>query len=235
MGQGESITYKYTFSTEGEPTRSVEVNLAKDTLALEHDAASANAPDWAKLTHSQCANCPLKPEDSPNCPAAMGLLPVMDQFDQSIARKLVDVTVETANRTYSKKTNLQEALGSLVGLLMVTSGCPVMAKFRPLALTHLPFATMDETNFRMLSMYLLAQFFVQKKTGEGDWDFKHFLEMHEEVRTVNQSFHERLASVGGEEGSPASLLILDLFSRSLSYSLEEGTLSEIKNIFEPYL
>lgn len=235
MASNEVITYKYVFAFDEDAPRSVEVRLDKANLQLQSEVDEAAAPQWTELTHSQCSNCPLKPEDSPRCPAAVSLVPVMKNFDQSIARKLVNVTVETVNRKYVKKTNLQEALGSLVGLLMVTSGCPVMAKLRPLALTHLPFATMDETNFRMLSMYLLAQFFVQKKTGEADWELKEFLTIHEEVRTVNQFFHERLASVGGQEGSPAALLILDLFSRSLSFSLEEGSLSEIKSVFEPYL
>jgi Domain of unknown function (DUF6901) len=51
-------------------------------------------------------------------------------------------------RSYFKKTTMQKGIVSLLGILLVSSGCPVMAKLRPMVRFHLPFASMLATTFR---------------------------------------------------------------------------------------
>ncbi len=48
-------------------------------------------------------------------------------------------------------------LSPLIGIVMTTSGCPVMEHRNPMERFHLPFATLEETIFGMVSMYLLVQ------------------------------------------------------------------------------
>ena len=52
---------------------------------------------------------------------------------------------------------------SLIGIYMVTSGCPIMDKLRPMARFHLPFASTEETIYRAISTYLLGQYFLEQK------------------------------------------------------------------------
>tara|TARA_B100000686_G_scaffold86198_1_gene93073 strand:- start:90 stop:251 length:162 start_codon:yes stop_codon:yes gene_type:complete len=47
----------------------------------------------------------------------------------------------TDERCYVEHTTMTEAVSSLLGIYMVTSGCPVMDKLRPMVRFHLPLAT----------------------------------------------------------------------------------------------
>lgn len=62
----------------------------------------------------------------------------------------------TEERTYSKDTLLQQGLASLLGIVMTTSGCPVLEPLKPMVRFHLPFATLTETVYRMVSMCLVG-------------------------------------------------------------------------------
>ena len=90
----------------------------------------------------------------------MSLAGLIDLFHDSISYDKVDVSIETESRHYSKNTALHNALASLVGVLLATSGCPVLGKLKPMVRHHLPLASVQETIYRVLSMYLLAQYFM---------------------------------------------------------------------------
>ncbi len=66
-----------------------------------------------------------------------------------------------------------------MGIYMVTSGCPVMGKLKPMVKFHLPFASGEETSYRMVTMYLLAQFFKYKNGKEPDWDLKNLVKIYD--------------------------------------------------------
>ena len=53
---------------------------------------------------------------------------------------------------------VQMGVSSLLGVIMTTSGCPIMAQLKPMVRFHLPFASLEETIFRMVSMHLVAQY-----------------------------------------------------------------------------
>ena len=111
----------------------------------------------------------------------------------------VDVVVSSEARSYMKRTSLQQGLSALMGIYMVTSGCPVMAKLKPMVRHHLPFATIEETTYRVLSTYLLSQYFIGKRGGEPDWEMKNLLQLYDEIKQVNASVCRRLSSVKSEE------------------------------------
>jgi hypothetical protein len=229
----DRLTYRYTFDLGSGLKREAVVHLDPHSLQLQMPVLPQK-PEWTRLSCCQCSNCPLKEDTDPDCPAALSLVEVVRLFDQTITRRLVNVTITTATRTYQKETSLQEGLSSLVGLCMASSGCPILARLRPLVVNHLPFATVDETAFRVLSMYLLAQFFIAKRTGKPDWTLSGLAALYEEVHQVNQSFYQRLALASREDASPAALIILDLFSQSLSFAVSEQDLSTIERLFSPY-
>ncbi|MDN5353885.1 MAG: hypothetical protein PWQ09_641 [Candidatus Cloacimonadota bacterium] len=53
--------------------------------------------------------------------------------------------VESKNRNYVKDTTIQRGVSSMLGMFLVSSGCPVLTKLKPVVKFHLPFA--DYINF----------------------------------------------------------------------------------------
>ncbi len=118
---------------------------------------------------------------------------------------------------------------------MVTSGCPVMDKLKPMVRYHLPFATEDETRYRVISMYLIAQYFIHRKGEEPDWDLKNLVKIYDEVRVVNKSFSKRLSNIKIEDASINALIILDCFADFVKFSISKDMLDDMKTMFRAYL
>jgi len=52
---------------------------------------------------------------------------------------------------------------------------PIFEKLKPMVRFHLPFASIEETKYRAISMYLLAQYFLYQQGSQPDWDLKNWL------------------------------------------------------------
>ncbi|MCL7944844.1 hypothetical protein [Marinobacter sp. ATCH36] len=206
-----NVTYQFRF----EDNRSVDFKVT-DQPAV----AKANLPAWTKLDHCQCSNCPLKVSESPQCPAAVKILPVVNQFQAEDAYQKVDVVVTDDRRTYSKSTTLEEALRSLLGLKMATSGCPVLSELKPMAVHHLPFASNDEFIMRSVSHYLLQQYLAKRNHQEPDWDLKGLVERNQRLQLVNQALWQRIHSVCKGDSNLKALLNFFSMASSVSFSLE---------------
>jgi hypothetical protein len=114
-------------------------------------------PFWAALGCKQCENCPLKADTHPHCPVAVQLVGVIERLEQLVSYDQVRIDVQTAERTVTHETTAQQALSSLLGLIIATSGCPRTEFLRPMARFHLPLASEMETLYRSVTMYALAQ------------------------------------------------------------------------------
>ena len=130
----------------------------------------------------------------------------------SISCEDVDVLISTEARTYMKRTSVQAGVSSLVGLYMATAGCPIMQRLRPMVYCHLPFATLEETVYRVLAMYMLAQHFVYREGGEPDWELKGLVKVYDDVRLVNEHFARRLMCAAREDASLNALVQLDVLA-----------------------
>ena len=159
------------------------MRLDANTLALV-PAKSVPKPAWTKLKYFQCANCPLG-DDVEDCPVAVSLSALVETFKDAISFEHTTVRVETVERAYEKETTLQKGLSSIIGIYMVTSNCPVMDQLRPMVRFHLPFASLDETIYRAVAMYLVGQYFRMRNGRTPDWDLKHLSEIYAEVAKVN--------------------------------------------------
>lgn len=233
--EASAVTYHYTFTRPDGRQHTFVVQLDRTTLQLRAARAAEALPAWTALEHHQCGNCPLKRAESPHCPAAVSLVEVVSAFGGALSYETVEVMIETDARRYLKRTSLQQAVSSLIGLLMVTSGCPVMGKFRPMVRHHLPFADVDETRYRVLSMYLLAQYFLAQHHGEPDWQLDRLVELYESVRTVNSAFAKRLADATAGDANVNALVILDSFADTITFSIDEHLLDELELVFQSHL
>ena len=225
----DPIRYRYTFRFADGSEKRFEVNLDPATLALIPPVDPAK-PDWTKLGYHQCEQCPLK-EDTSHCPVAVNLASLVESFKDTLSHEDISVTVETAQRTYSKQTSLQQGLSSIIGIYMVTSNCPVMDRLRPNARFHLPFASAEETMYRAVSMYLTAQYFRMKQGEAPDWTLEHLSEIYQGVWRVNKGMTERLSHASTQDANVNAVIVLSTFGSALDNYLEE-CLAEIAPLFD---
>lgn len=229
-----ALPMRYTFRLAGGRTAEITVTLDARTLGLRQPDLP-EYPPWTALQFEQCSNCPLRPEEHPRCPAAVSVMEAIEHFGDIISHEEADVSIETPARTYRKRTSMQDAVSSLLGLTMASSGCPILAKLRPMVRHHLPFSTVEETHYRVLSMYLLAQYFRSQNGEEPDWDLSELKDLYEEIRVVNESFARRLKGLRIQDTSANALSILDAFALMVSVSIDRHRLDDLERLFAPYL
>ncbi|EKD41439.1 MAG: hypothetical protein ACD_73C00721G0004 [uncultured bacterium] len=231
----QSLEYKYTFfKPKGDQTIEFNVGLTLPGLDLIRTHPEPY-PEWTRLNCNQCPNCPLKIEETPDCPVAVSLLELSESFKDAISHEMVEVTIETKARTYYKKIALQRGISALAGIYMVSSGCPVFGKLKPMLRHHLPFADLEETSYRVVSMYLLAQYFRFKEGQTPDWDLKELFALYEDIRVVNRSLCERLRNIKLQDALPNAIIILNSYADDLTFALQQKEIKRIKTLFQDYL
>ena len=99
---GDPIRYRYTFRFASGAEKRFEINLDPVTLAMV-PPETPSRPDWTKLDYHQCEQCPL-PDSAAYCPVAVNLAGLVETFKDTFSHEDVSLTVETAQRTYSKQT-----------------------------------------------------------------------------------------------------------------------------------
>jgi len=230
----ETVTIEYQFRLRSGVERMFTVRLKKPTLEIISVRQSV-LPEWTKLTHHQCSNCPLDPEQHPRCPIAANLVDVIEAFRDCLSTEEADITIRSESREYHKRSPVQYGVGSLMGLYMVVSGCPIMDKLRPMVYTHLPFATVEDTMFRAVSMYLLAQYFLSQRGKTPDWKLEKLVRIYEDIGVVNKNFARRLLSINPQDASLNALVGLDCFATATAFSIVQDSLHEIEPLFRAYL
>jgi hypothetical protein len=205
----------------------------EQSIQLNNNIPSS-LPGWAELTFKQCSHCPLSPETVPYCPLAANLVNIIKHFDGLISYDSLELKVVTEQRTISKSTTAQEALGAILGLIIPTSGCPHTAYFRPMARYHLPLASTEETIYRATSMYLLAQYFRKNSGKKAELDFQGLKEIYQNMQILNGAIAERLRSASRTDSSVNAVILLDMFALALPYAIEES-LDEMRNLFTSFL
>ncbi|MBI4824616.1 MAG: hypothetical protein HY805_10380 [Nitrospirae bacterium] len=227
------LSFNYIFKFIDGSTKSFEILLDPKTLLL---IAPENLvpPEWARLTFNQCHNCPLNKSEHEFCPIAVNIASLVSVFSDRTSYENVHVLVMTKQRDISKTTTMEDALSSLLGIYMVTSGCPRMEKLKPLVRYHLPFATIHETVVRIVSMYLLIQYFLKRKGKKPDWDLKELEAIYDEVMKVNAGIAQRLKSAAEKDASITAVANLNYLA-SLVPLLITDTLDEIEDSLSSYL
>lgn len=225
------IRYRFAFPDGGE--REFTVQLERPGLKLIAPRLDV-VPEWAELGYEQCPNCPLAKDSRANCPVAENLVPVIEAFSDVVSHGESDVEVEVASRKYSARAKNTLAVGSLIGIYMATSGCPILDKLRPMVLTHMPFATTEETVYRSISMYLMAQYFLHKNGFEADWDLARLGDFFEQVKIINQAFVRRLTAHVEGDASLNAVVFLNCFASAAKRVLTRERFGDVEEMFAAY-
>ena len=146
----------------------------------------------------------------------------------------VHVQVDTPERTVSKNTTAQVGLCALLGLVMASSGCPHTVLFKPMAAFHLPLASPDETAYRAASMFLLAQYFLNKETGKADLTMRGLEAFYRSIEVLNEHMAQRIRAGIDKDAAINALVELDFFAKNFTFGMEDQ-LQELRHLFVPYM
>lgn len=231
MEEQLEITYRYRF----EDGREVEfpIVLLKSNLLIQN-STPCDPPFWAELQFNRCDVCTLDQVTHSYCPVALNLSPVVEAFRDFFAYEAVDVLVTTQERNYSKSATIQEGLSALLGLIMVTSSCPVMERLKPMVRFHLPFAALEESTYRMLSMYLMAQLYRKRRGLHADWDLAGLDAVYVDIGNVNEFFAKRLLAAAKKDANVNAMVNLDCLAKMVPFTVEE-LLEEMDGYFSALL
>lgn len=231
MAEQAKITYEFKLNSGVE--KKIDVHLNKETLALVRDKADA-PPEWARLEFEQCSNCPLNTTLTNYCPIAANLAAIVQGFGDVSGPDRATVAVIVKERAYLKECSMQEGLSPLLGIIMSTSGCPIMEPLKPMVRYHLPFASLDETVFRMISMYFMAQFLRNRSGKEPEWTLDGLSRIYGEVKKLNRDFGVRMRAAAKSDANIHALVKLNVFAVMVPLEAEK-TLQEITASFSSYL
>ena len=192
----------------------------------------ADLPPWTELGFHQCSNCPLSTADTAHCPMAVSIVPLVVLFDKVRSYDDVTAQVESEERTVTKRTSVQRVLRSLMGLLTASSACPRIEFLKPMARYHLPFSSTEETIYRVVSSYLLAQYFLRQQGKPADAGLEGLKARYRELQQVNAGMAARLGAIRERESDSSvnALVLLDLFAQSLPDSID-AQLEELQPAF----
>lgn len=220
------IKYKLSFDDR---VVEFELQFDADTMALL-ESEQYEAQDWQRLEVCQCSNCPLTQEESPYCPIAVNLTPLISRCDIDSFEQ-VDVEVHTQERVISANTTVQRVLSSLLGLIMATSDCPHTRALRPMARFHLPLASDVETLYRSVSMYLLTQYFNSESKELSDFKLENLNAIYDELHLVNKFLAQRVRSACSNDAALNGIVLLDLLAKTVPMSIDDA-LEEIAHLFK---
>jgi hypothetical protein len=228
-----NIKYNYKFLFKNGEEQEFNIELDRFSLNLIQKG-DPYCPKWTKLNCCKCPNCTLDGRKHEYCPIAVNLEDVVDYFSVFLSSEPVEVIVTTHDRTYSKQVDLQQGVSSMIGIYMVTSECPIMEKLKPMVRFHLPFATMEETMYRAISMYLVSQYFSHRHGGKAEWDLKKLYEAYENVKIVNKSFLKRLKTIDTKDSNLKAVVVLDYFAKIVNFSIDSKMVDDLYYLFEGY-
>ncbi len=197
------------------------------------DEEELNRPPWTDLAFQKCHHCPYNGGSGPKtCPAALQIAQVVRKLEHLVSYDKIELKAITPNRTIAQSTSAQEGIGSMLGLLLASSGCPHTEFLLPMARYHLPMASADETLWRASSNFMLAQYF-RSEQGAPIQGFERLLSLYQNIEIVNQYMARRLRNQVDEDACATAIVFLDNFAKTFPYFLKQS-IHHLKPLYASY-
>ncbi len=199
------------------------------------ETGNETVSDWMRLDRHRCPDCEVPIGSRVTCPAALSLVPVLKEFSTRISHEKVKVTVHRPEEDIRVEgtTSIQQAMRSLIGLILALSSCPTMMHLRPMAHFHLPFGDTKHTLFRVVGSYLIAQYMRKAGGLEPDWSLDGLLDIYSRIHTINSTLAARLREAAEKDAAVNSVVILDILGYEVETSIETE-LNALKPLFAIY-
>ncbi|MDK9707819.1 MAG: hypothetical protein OEL83_12290 [Desulforhopalus sp.] len=230
MTPTDRTAYEYSFLLPD--LRCITFSVIIDPLSHEIATCPIIAPAWARLEFHQCAPCTLKVEEHPYCPVALSISDLVTTFKATPSHVECTVSCRSPDRTVMKETKIQEGLTSILGLLIAISGCPIMEFFKPLARFHLPFATVDESIFRIVAMYMLRKYYQNEGMVRDHFSLGDIKDHYALVRLVNKGIFDRVHSVTQFDADKNAIITLNSLGQILEMEIDSN-LESLAHLFKP--
>lgn len=228
----DDIKIRYCFDLKQERLEIFEIELDAQTLELRN-RPDQDLPEWTRLEVHQCSHCPYTADTHPHCPVAVCLSQVIGRFGNVVSHNEIHLEVITNERTVSQETTAQKGISSLIGLLIVASGCPHAAYFKPMARFHLPLASENETFYRATGMYLLAQYFLRREGRDSELGLEGLKLIYRNLHQLNTMIAERIRMATDTDSSVNAVILLDMISNLVPLIMDEQ-LDKIHHLFDSY-
>jgi hypothetical protein len=227
MSDPQRIRYRFDLPDGSKKTLDLLFDPVDFTL---HNSPPAEPPFWTELGYNQCANCPLSSMKHQHCPAALHMAAAVEALKALVSFDTVGVTVVQAERSITLETTAQQAMSSVLGLIMATSGCPWTDHLRPMARFHLPFANEAETVYRSICMFLLAREIADFDKTRG---FAALEALYENLHVVNRDMSRRIGAATRSDPARNAIALLDAYTMLLPAALD-GSLAELAPLFNAW-
>jgi hypothetical protein len=225
----DRLHIRYGFDLPDGSKKQVDLSFDPTDFRLTNEAP-ADPPFWTELKFSQCANCPLSADEHAHCPSALHMASAVESLKDLVSFDTVGVTVSQAERTVHAETSAQQAMSSVLGLVMATSGCPWTDRLRPMARFHLPFASEAETVYRSVCMFLMAR---ELLGGGENHGFATLKDLYDNLHVVNRDMSRRLGAATRTDPARNAMALLDSYTTLLPAALE-SSLQELKPLFDTW-
>lgn len=228
------VIYHYRFDLHTEHVLDFEIELHPQTLAFTRQAGGLD-PIPIEEGLFPCVDCPIKESGLRACPVIENISPYLHSFRGMASYDKVRVTIESRDRFVShKEASLQQAISSMIGIIMVTSGCPDLDKLRPMVRLHLPMASVNETMYRAVSTYLFAQYMRNVRGLDPDWNLDSLIAIYKRIEQINRDLSDWMRLESKDDTSTNAIIILDIFAKMLPRSVEQK-FGQFEELFAPYL
>jgi hypothetical protein len=223
---------RYAFVLPDDSQHEFTFTLNTETFEIE-TGDEATRPHWTELGFCQCANCPLT--DVSHCPVAVNICNIVLPMGSLISYETVTCRVVTQERTTMTTTSAQDAIRSLMPFVVATSSCPHTDFLKPMARFHLPFPTLEEVVSRIVSTYLLFQYFRRENGEVFDQGLDGLFQICENFEAIALAMAARLKA-GDLEGDAGinALVIIHNLTQFMPLLLDKH-LDIIRPAFEPLL
>ncbi|MBU0996130.1 MAG: hypothetical protein KJ737_26840 [Proteobacteria bacterium] len=223
-----TIRYHFLFKNGKENTFDVKIDSSTMLNLLPQPE---NKPFWTELDYHQCECCPLDKAQVSHCPIALNIMGLIEAFKNVMSSEKCQVSCITPERTYSKEVDIQNGLFSIFGIINATSSCPIMSFFKPMAKFHLPFSTIEETKVRVISFYLLSQYFKQEKSDTIDIQLEQLESFYSKVELLDAGILNRIRGISDSDADKNAVIILNSIAQLISMEIDEQ-LQSIEDIFK---
>jgi hypothetical protein len=225
----EATTRVYTYIFTIPERDSISFTVSLDSVSHYSTTCPVVPPEWSRLPYHQCAPCPLTVERHPFCPVALAIADLVTAFRDTASYDQCTVSCVSSERIVTKKTTVQEGLASILGLLMATSGCPIMDFFRPMARFHLPFSSVEESIFRIVAMYMLRQYYRRRPDERSD-PLDEIRTHYSQVKQVNAGMLERIRNITALDADKNALVTLTSLAQILELEIDTN-LESLQSLF----
>lgn len=225
------LSIRYALALPDGARHVLDFEIDSTTMEL-HRPVVAKPPEWTDLDRHRCPHCPLTAEQTPQCPVALNLVTVMETLGALWSCDTLHLEARVGERTVAAETSAQRAASSIMGLVIATSGCPHTHFLKPMARFHQPLIDTEETMFRVLATYALAELALEAK-GEP-FELQHLTALFQRLEVVNLHMIKRLRMAHKTDVGLNAVIILDTYAKHLPLNLDDK-FAELRRLFGPFL